>query len=332
MRRPHALGLFARALGAAGGAAALMLSLASPAAAAPEWGVTVTPVNAYGIAGIADPFVTGSLIESQSAFAEDSGYNIYKVVVTDTAAKDGKGAVAENAEVKVADELPEGLAVAATGGGAGGSALNSLNHDSSLTRPDGWGCSVELSTNAHLTSGTEQRPRKIECRRETDESTLAEGESYPTLYLGVSVESGLITAPATSATLTDEATVSGGGATASATGKSETLIAPAVPFGLDESTPQAAETSLSVYDLAKEGKRTAKNYELEPNTATPATQAGGYPVSFSTQLRFNASTSFSGRGTAPDGSNDEFPLGPRSSSSNCRRDSSAIPSTRACAR
>ena len=53
--------------------------LATPALAAPEWGVTMTHANAYGAQGGVDPF-TGS----GSTFDRESGFNAYTITVKNT--------------------------------------------------------------------------------------------------------------------------------------------------------------------------------------------------------------------------------------------------------
>jgi hypothetical protein len=279
-RRIRAVTALALVLGAT-------LGFASSALAAPKWGVTVKPLNPYGQLGEENPFLEAKFPlepeKAESAFQRLSGYNEYKIIVTNTAAAaGGANAVAEGAQVVVKDVLPPGLAIEGPPSQVAGGLY--------------WSCKT-----TPLSNGGEERPRSVSCK--PDSPALAEGAHYEPLEIFAYVESGA------AGSLNDEVEVSGGGAAAPASASATTTIAEAVPFGLQKKTG-GLKQSFGVADLAEEGARNSRT-ELEGSTLKPETQAGGHPVSFSTEVEYNTTTELQGKLTSAGGSNFGFAVGPK---------------------
>ena len=167
---------------------------------------------------------------SGATFARESGYDAYTITVTNV------GDSATNGAISVADELPEGLAPIRSNFQENGYIAGEAEN--------GWSfCDIALLT----------------C---TNATPLAPGESSSPLTLHVHVEQ------TAADSLTNRATVYGGGATASTTASETTVVAPAVPFGIED-------FATSVTDAKGD----------------PFTQAGGHPFSATTSIQFNSTTS-----------------------------------------
>jgi len=224
-RRGRSLLLAALALGAAG-------VFAAPALAAPEFGITMTHLNAYGVQahlcrqgkvelpgepGVTEPCGINPLTEEKGdkaegepgfgkgeTFARESGGNTYTITVKNT------GSTETTAPVTVEDTLPAGMILA-----SGASTARAAG--------TGWQCTL-------LPGGAvDGAYAEAEC---STSETLASGASYPPIKLQVAVgpTPGASTVPANRSV--NKATVSGGGA-AAVKEKEETAVTEATPFGID---------------------------------------------------------------------------------------------------
>ena len=172
---------------------------------------------------------------SDETFARESGSNTYTITI-----RNG-GEQASHGAVTVEDKLPPGLALSGT---------SSLNVSFPLGGAwKGQDCEV---TTGEVQPGEYHGPSQLKC---TTETSLAPGESYPPLTLYVHVT------PAAPEAVTNEVTVSGGSAPASAKVLEEVKLTPAVPFGL------------ALYNTSLSGEE--------------AGLAGGHPVDTETNLLLN---------------------------------------------
>jgi hypothetical protein len=234
---------------------------ASPALAAPSWGVKLTHKSVWGVTNCPEgAFLTATgfcgvepfphvkvgettaeneatIAQREKTFYSESGGNEYRIVVTNNGS-----AVPEHAVVTVKDTLGAGLVLAAVEG----EAVYSAN---------GWACTVETLQTLTCTIVS---------------SALAPNASYPPISLTrVYVEPGPLhftETPPFEATTSDKVEVSGGGApsAASSPAEGETRVE-RIPFGIYSFSQGEAATSSS----------------------EPVTAAGGHPYSVSTEVIFN---------------------------------------------
>jgi hypothetical protein len=268
----------------AGAVGSGLLAFAGDALAAPAWRIELTHRNPYGQLGGVDPY-SGS----GESFARESGYNAYTVYVGNA----GTSEVAEGAKVTVADQLPEGLVLAAPPG--------------LLASGEGWSCRIESFGGAK----GEYQPRATTCTRlaPTRLPVLATGRRcteqprppgcYPPLTLHVEVLAQAAD------WVSDAASVYGGEAnppSAAISGaEGRTQIAPAVGFGI-------ACFSIEVLLAAgREGECGSETGTVEH----PFTQAGGRPFAITTKMAFNYTTNFEGKLVGAGGGADQFGVGPK---------------------
>jgi uncharacterized repeat protein (TIGR01451 family) len=226
-----------------------------------EWHITMTHANAFGQLGLRDPFA-----RSAKTFARESTGDTYTITVENSGDETSKPE-----PVVVKDTLPPGMVLYTSESGEG----------DDVKGGNRWSC-----TNTTATEGMVPiTGRSFQC--ETDPSdTLEHGQSYPPITAVLSVPATAAPPVTNVTTLTNQATVSGGGASATTTEKEgETTIVPAVPFGIE-----AFGTFIGKFN-------TQSGEELEfPNNAKieqyekafePFSKAGGHPPSLSTSLLFN---------------------------------------------
>jgi uncharacterized repeat protein (TIGR01451 family) len=267
-RRERLLLSVGLALGAA-------LALASPALAAPQWGVAMSHANPYGQqrneaacekerqeeevkgtktepqCGI-DPFTEVKGEEGFGGegrtFARESGSNTYTIKVTNT------GTPASAGEVTVVDHLPAGMQLLARkafkeaggegwSGGSEPKACKIESHPSEVAYPTEVKCSIKV--------------------------TLEKENSFPPITLHVYVS------PQAANPSTNLATVSGPEAP-EVKAEDTTQITKAVPFGFSTFTTRIFE---------------CPHQQLEVSCEQPSTQAGGHPFQVSNLLMLNLTTS-----------------------------------------
>jgi len=179
-----------------------VVTMSNPASATGK--IVITAITA----GAFDPLTeTETGPEKAETFARESAFNTYTITVKNTGTE-------SSGAVTVEDTLPEGMLLGGTLSGP--PAFISVGR--AWTAPAG---SCEVS------HGEEEGARVVKC---STTKALAPGESYDPIRLHVDV-----TRKAAIPSTTNVATVSGGGAAASAsTGvEGKTTITPAVPFGID---------------------------------------------------------------------------------------------------
>jgi hypothetical protein len=284
-RRRHPLLIVALAI-------AIAVAFAAPALAAPRWEITMTHANPYGQqassceggkpqagakpCGI-DPLTEGVGGEGKT-FAQESGWNEYKIIVKNI------GTEASSGTVTVVDHLPRGIVVAA-------------RSESEEAYGTGWSGGREPGACKILLDGA-----GVECTNE-DEAKLAAGAAFSPITLHVNVT------PEAANPSINQPSVEGGGAVPAKTTldengaseptakkESETTVTPAVPFGIQSFTPELfkapGETETAKCDEAAELERA----ELEPSRASlscraPLAQAGAHPFRLSTSIVFKYTTS-----------------------------------------
>ena len=212
------LGLLVAAVAA--GSAGL---LAAPAVAAPtpaKWAITMEHHNPYGAQGGFDPF-TEKEGDQGETFARESGWNTYKIKVTNV------GQTTSAGTVKVVDHLPPGIVL-------GGKAEE---QEASGT---GW------RGNAGEGRCTVVTLSEVEC---STSQALKEGESFGTIELHVHVM------PQAANPSVNRPSVKGGGAVPEETtlavgGESEATVTEAVPFGIASFTTSVVDNLGSPFTQA----------------------------------------------------------------------------------
>jgi hypothetical protein len=273
-------------------------------ASAPSWKVVVTHVNPYGEqcspqqlaeveGGDIDPEAPCGLdpfTDSATSFDRGSGHNEYEIAVENA----GPGEVAHDPTdaVTVRDVLPagvwfmEGRPSEVNNGGAGGEGELS-----------DWTCGL-----SGVAPG--EGPHVLTCALSASAPALASGQRYQTIKVRAWAAKD---APAS---VTNEATVSGGGAVPESEHFADpTTIAAAVPFGIyefrfddlhhmsptaygaeDVATHEIEECEVATERLVE----CAGTEQRNGRDPLPATHAGGHPFAVYTRLVFNFTSRFDG--------------------------------------
>jgi uncharacterized repeat protein (TIGR01451 family) len=260
-----------------------ILLCAAPALANVSWHITMTHANPYGRLGAKDPYTI-----SAKTFARESTGDAYTITVRN----EGSEASQPAEPIVVADQLPAGVVL------QDALAVSSPKQSGSFPWNNGGNCTIGAET---LPGGEEIQAGRFEC--ETS-NPVNPGESLPpiTAELAVSAQAA---PPATNvATLTNTATVKGGGGLPAQTAQpeGETAITPAVPFGIDSFAVHVGEFSKRTRIRGNpedqgthrtEERTTARRdelYALQPGWRTPA-QPGDRPCVSLCSLRGTARTS-----------------------------------------
>ncbi len=231
---------------------ALGATTASAASAAsPAWHITMTHVNAYGAQGGRDPYA-----QSAKTFARDSAGNAYTITITNA------GTAPMSAPAEFVDQLPPGIVLS-------GSKLEIKGETSQIET------GVEFE-NACRTEGVSGRVIGASTVRCSTAKTLAPGESFEPIVVNAYVLPDAAPPAQDVGTLTNLATVSGGGAITANTGtEGETTIVPAVPFGF-------ASFTTAVEELESPFETPSPAHPLKRQQ-----QAGGHPFQYGTELLLN---------------------------------------------
>ncbi len=258
--RDAALGLTA--------ALAATLLCAAPALASVKWHITMTHANPYGRLGARDPYAA-----SAKTFARESTADAYTITVRN------EGTEASTPEpIVVADRLPAGMVL------VDGRAVTSTRQNGTFLWNDDGHCTIVPET---LPGGEVIQAGGFEC---TASSAVNPGESLPPITAEVAVKAQAAPPATNVATLTNTATVQGGGGPLASTAQKEgeTTITPAVPFGVDSFAVHVGEfTNLGPAE-EPEFEETRKIKELNaPTSFKPFNQAGGHPPSLSTALVYH---------------------------------------------
>ena len=232
---------------------------ATPALAAVEWHVTTTHANAYGRMGARDPYAL-----NERTFARESVGNTYTITVQNEGTEDSHPTEAgQPTPTVVKDKLPAGMALAGV-----------PNKNSPLLVPaNSWECTIEDQATAFT------------CTLST---VLKPGESAPLIAAEVAVSAEAAPPADSVTTLTNIATVQGGGGLPAQTTQQEgeTTIVPATPFGVDAFAVHTGKFSGLWQAEELEFLETYKIKELE-GKFEPFNKAGGHPFSLTTALVLN---------------------------------------------
>jgi hypothetical protein len=241
---------------AATGAAALFVTPAM-AVGGPLLSIKMTHANLYGAQGGVDPHTL-----SGETFAQESADNSYTITVKNT------GETATSGEVSVEDRLPKGIVFA-------------LNEFGEHRNVNGFSCAIVPEA---FEAGAHEGSRAVKCSRT---GALLPGASFEPLTLNVRVTLNAGN-PSVNA-----ATVSGGGAVSASTTEKEgeTVVAPAVPFGIACFATSVEYVEQLEYDPCN--KKNSPEEKIEP-ALKPFTQAGGHPFAYTTETVFNYTTNIHG--------------------------------------
>ena len=256
--------------------AALMLTAAlvailvgaAPALADVRWHITMTHANPYGRLGARDPYTI-----SAKTFARESTGDTYTITVRN------EGTEASQPEpVVVADQLPAGMVLTDR------RAVTSPKQNGNFLWNNDGNCTIVPET---LPGGEEIHARGFECKTS---SVVNPGESLPPIVAEVAVNAQAAPPVTNVATLTNTATVQGGGGPPAQTAQQEgeTTITPAVPFGIDSFAVHVGQFSHLGPAEELEFEETRKIKELDaPTSFTPFNNAGGHPPSLTSDLVYH---------------------------------------------